>query len=444
MRELLRLIAFVVVLLPTTLFAQTNSDVRLYFFTMQGCGPCAQVAPLVDQLVSAGCPITTVDARLQSTWAKHYQVRTTPTFVMTVGNREVSRHSGVLDAPTLQQWLATTAKTHQQTRPPDSEVAKPSATIARLTQQSGSETSTANIDLPVPQNLTDTVHSGTRHPANEVERRALQATVRLRVEDPEGISFATGTIIHTYKGESLVMTCGHVFRDSKGKGVITADVNWLESKPTTVPGELIDYDAGPRDVALVAIRTGFDLPAVMIGPRNIVVGKGDQVFSIGCDKGSPPTIRRTCIKNTAKYDGAEKYDIFGRPVDGRSGGGLFTAGGQMIGVCNAAAVDEDEGIFTSIGNLHDELVKSDLAHLFKPTSVENDFEAIVILRSKANPAQTRTVIIDRPTTEFLNVLAESQPQPRSTNRELARLRDAMPEPSVLRQSSETLRAQSPR
>jgi hypothetical protein len=281
--------------------------------------------------------------------------------------------------------------------------------------------------------------------------------------------------------------------------VITADVNWLEPKPTTVSGELIDFDAGPADVALVAIRTGVDFPAVSIGPRNIVLGRGDQVFSIGCDKGSPPTIRRTRIKNNAKYDGAEKYEIFGRPVDGRSGGGLFTSGGQIIGVCNAAAVNEDEGIFSSIGNLHDELIKSDLAHLFEaptsppsigvgpatqavaaaqpafpnvpyemvplksglpiqepvgmrnvenfqsqPTFATDEYEAIVVLRSRSNPAQTTTVVIDRPTSAFLSLLAESQNQDRTTERELAELREAMPQLPVLRQSGATLRAQSPK
>ena len=46
----------------------------------------------------------------------------------------------------------------------------------------------------------------------------LAATVRLRVEDAQGRSFGTGTIIDARSGEALVITCGHLFRESKGKG----------------------------------------------------------------------------------------------------------------------------------------------------------------------------------------------------------------------------------
>ena len=61
-----------------------------------------------------------------------------------------------------------------------------------------------------------------------------------------------------------------------------------------------------------------------------------------------------------------KYDIVGRPVDGRSGGGLFTPSGQLIGVCNAAAVDFDEGIYSSLDTIYWQIEKVNLAHLFAP------------------------------------------------------------------------------
>ena len=154
--------------------------------------------------------------------------------------------------------------------------------------------------------------------------------------------------------------------EAQGRGVITADVNWLTDQPTRVSGELVNYDAGPLDVALVLIRPGFDIPAVPLAPRTAVVDREQSIFTIGCDRNAPPTIRRSRIKSLGVYDGARKYDIYGRPVLGRSGGGLFSKDGTLLGVCNAAAVEFDEGIYSAIDNLHVPLDRANLAHLFAP------------------------------------------------------------------------------
>ncbi len=53
--------------------------------------------------------------------------------------------------------------------------------------------------------------------------------------------------------EALVITCGHLFRDTEGKGRIEVDL-FVGGVASTVPGQLIDYDANDRDIALVAIR----------------------------------------------------------------------------------------------------------------------------------------------------------------------------------------------
>ncbi|MFN9231678.1 MAG: trypsin-like peptidase domain-containing protein, partial [Planctomycetota bacterium] len=354
--------------------AQSSPDVRLYFFTMSACPPCAQAAPIVDQFLTAGYPIQKIDARLQPQWTQQYQVSSTPTYVMTIGGREVGRYGGVLNSEQLQNWFQRSVQAAQAsaeplaaqqpvsipTTQPDrgAALAEPGASsAASISALAGAEA------IGDTMQLADTMHVGTRQPANEAESRAMAATVRIQVEDAEGISTATGTVIHSHAGESLVMTCGHVFREAQGRGVITADVNWLGDQPRRVPGELINYDAGPLDVALVLIRPGFEIPAVPLAPRNQVIEREQPIFSIGCDRNAPPTIRRSRIKDVAEYDGARKYDIYGRPVLGRSGGGLFRPDGTLIGVCNAAAVEVDEGIYSAIDNLYMPLDKANLAHL---------------------------------------------------------------------------------
>lgn len=120
-----------------------------------------------------------------------------------------------------------------------------------------------------------------------------------------------------------------------------------------------------RDVALVAIRTNHSIEPVGLAKKTCDVEKGQKIFSIGCDHGESPTIRHSKIKNRAAYDGAIKYDIFGRPVDGRSGGGLFNESGELIGVCNAAAVEVDEGIYSALETMHWQIAQVNLDHLFQ-------------------------------------------------------------------------------
>ena len=87
-----------------------------------------------------------------------------------------------------------------------------------------------------------TMIRGTSQPRSLAEQRAMNATVRLKVADSEGTSYATGTVIHSHGNESLVMTCGHVFRDSQGQGKITAEYD-LYKQPRIASGRLVDYDA---------------------------------------------------------------------------------------------------------------------------------------------------------------------------------------------------------
>ena len=371
----------------TTANAQSDSgqQAHLYFFTSDGCAPCEVVKPSIAKLAAAGYPTTTINAREQPKWTQHFQISRTPTVVLVQGQRAVGRREGMISHDELLGWFKAINYRPQSPSPvarSQSPVAKsPSASSFAARVQPAKQPSKQPVGTKELANygantaLTDspfhspTMHQGTTRPANAAESRAMAATVKLQVEDPEGISYATGTVIHTHNNESLVMTCGHVFRDSEGTGIIQAHYGFDQPTPKVGSGELIFYDAEARDIALVVIKTeGRPLPAVEVASRKAKVAKGDKAFSIGCDHGENPTIRRTQIKNRASYDGAIKYDIYGRPVDGRSGGGLFTSNGQIIGVCNAAVIDVDEGIYTALDTIHWQLAKVKLDHLFEPAT----------------------------------------------------------------------------
>ena len=375
---------------PSDVQSADDRTPHLYYFTNQGCAPCQQVKPSIERLKSEGYPVTTVNLAQNPDWGQHFQVTQVPTVIMVSDQRIVGRHAGLIDHTTLRQWFEavdvnpgkqpSTFKDASKyvSNQVSSSVDRTSSSVDRT---SGSVDRASNVvdvaSKAHPPNrsstATSTMHQGTPNPANEIEHRALQATVKLKIEDPLGTSYATGTVIHVHQGEWLVMTCGHAFREVGFNGKITGQYGFADGRPATASGELISYDAGPRDIALVALTTGTSTTPIKIAAKDRAVQNGEPVFSIGCDRGADPTIRHTQIKNRAIYDGSVKYDIHGRPAIGRSGGGLFNQRGELIGVCNAAAVDVDEGIYTAIDTLHWQLAHANLTHLFdtvRPVSLE--------------------------------------------------------------------------
>lgn len=321
---------------------------QLYFFTNESCPPCRQVEPEVEKVFSLGYSVMKVDTHRHPDWTARFGVSRTPTVVLTVGDQEVARKSGYVNAAELQSWFQAVEK------------AQAAQAISSNAQQIEQRTASPGSQQQAKADPTQSDFE----PGNAVERSALQSSVRLKIDDPEGTSYATGTVIHSRDNESLVLTCGHVFRDSNGKGAITAEYGFADDDIKVATGELLFYDADEKDIGLVAIRTEGNITPVQVAAADFPVNKGNSIFTIGCDHGERPSIRRSQVKNQAKYDGINKYEIFGRPVSGRSGGGMFTADGKLVGVCNAAVVDVDEGVYVALDTIHWQFEKVRLAHLF--------------------------------------------------------------------------------
>ena len=101
----------------------------------------------------------------------------------------------------------------------------------------------------------------------------LAASVRVRVEDPQGHSCGSGTIIDANAaGDALVLTCGHLFRDSQGTGKIEIDV-FGSSPAVHLPGRLVGYDL-ERDVGLVAFHTQERVMVARVAPPGYGVRAG--------------------------------------------------------------------------------------------------------------------------------------------------------------------------
>lgn len=446
-------------------FALAQGDENLLFFTNDGCAPCKLVAPAIAELQAEGFPVKTINVSQHPDWADAYKVSSTPAIYLTRGNRVLDYKFGVLRKTEILQRLANAGIRPRAQRATANPIRRP-PTEPRPRQTKVSLAS--KQPRPLLDYRSSTLHKGTTSPANSAENVAMSSTVRLKVEDELGYSYATGTVIHRHAGESLVVTCGHVFRESKGRGKITAEFGFEHGAAVEVPGRLLDYDSDANDIALVEISSGqYELGVSRLAKANTKIKRGEEVFSIGCDRGDNPTIRRTAIKNIAWYDESLKYDIFGRPVNGRSGGGLFNRSGELVGVCNAAAVEVDEGIYSALETIHWQVNRANLAHLFRdpprgqlaaapsrrelPRMVDlrrgrdaavsraaldsnpksgvggvrqagfsgqdtSDSEVMIVVRSRSNPASNKVINISDPTPRLLDYLESMDDDVRPTMR----------------------------
>lgn len=500
------MVALSSIYLCAVLTAATPDTVLLEFYS-PSCAPCQTMQGTIDRLKKDGYPIQQINVEAAPDIARQYQIRHVPTCLLIVDGKEASRLDGVQSRDAIEsvfqqaaaakqaaQQVAQTAEDYvvrgqspevrrglglfnrlggkqdagaapvavsapQPTSQPAAEFGRDNA-FTRQPAAMGAPSADA-MPTSVPTN-TIPVTSETPISGSPAER-ALLSTVRLKIEDAGGVSFGTGTIIDVLKDEALVVTCGHIFRDSKGQGKIAVDLHAsLASQP--VQGQLISFDL-TRDIALVSIRPGVKVTAVPVAsdPRQVV--EGARVFSIGCDHGHDASVRESRITAINKYNGSPNYTASGMPVQGRSGGGLFLADGTLIGICNAADQQDDEGLYAALGTIHWQLdaigqtaiyqkqgasvaaaaiesaprtasPPADAALAMEPMrpatmaaaptdAVTGNQEIILIVRDKNQPqGRSEAIVIDRPTPELMEIigrasrgasatLTANQPQPTS-------------------------------
>ena len=232
-------------------------------FTTANCPACRSVEPVVRGLATQGFPIRQIDGRAQPDLVGQFKIKGYPTFVLVSAGREVSRIEG---AASRQRLIA---------------LLKPAAPLESRLQADSQDSSIGKTPAPML----------VRGQSPEASRQApspVEATVRLHVQDLNGggAGVGTGTIIDTHYNEeakaeeALLVTCGHLFRDSQGKGKITVDL-FVGGQLRQVEGQLLDFD-DKRDIALVTIWPGVKVSPVQVAPKNFVSRPQDRVFTIGC------------------------------------------------------------------------------------------------------------------------------------------------------------------
>ncbi|PQO31744.1 trypsin-like peptidase domain-containing protein [Blastopirellula marina] len=343
------------------------ADSVLYCFTADWCVYCHQMQPVIARLQQDGYRVQVVDKDQHPQMAQQMGVRGLPYFVMVSGNQIVGQVEGATSYDRL-------AKLFQVAKPPVS-APQPPPTPAGAMQpgpQLNSARGVARGQSPQPSRMVQPAVYGqpiaqqSSGGAN-VQTQAMQASVKLKVTDPDGHSYGSGTVVHAQGNEALVLTCAHLFRDSQGEGPLEVITYQDSEQGTVVPGKVIVFDLD-RDVALVAIGTRSPIQPMPIGSANHGVEVGQPAFSVGCDNGGPRNLYPTRINSLNRYVGHDNVQAAGAPTVGRSGGGLFSADGQLIGVCNAADDKDNEGIYAALPTIHAVIQQAGLAHLFQNES----------------------------------------------------------------------------
>ncbi|MEY3206184.1 MAG: hypothetical protein RLZZ21_2515 [Planctomycetota bacterium] len=366
-------------------------EVVLLDFAASWCGPCRQMAGLIGEISAAGWLVRHVDVDRETDLVKRFGVTGVPCYVLLVKGHEVGRINGATTRAELEKLLATSAAPLGGTPPPAAAVAEqPRGPGIPLPVAAAAEPLATELPRPpradvpavlppaaIPQSprpvavaAVPSVHNlaaqtGSLPDADraDLERRLMQATARLRVEDTAGVSWGTGTVIDCRQGEALILTCGHIFRDSQGKGRVEVDV-FGQQGPRGIAGQVVAWDL-KRDLALVSVFTDTAIEPVRVGGPDRRTTPGDPVVTVGCNGGADPTIHHSRVTAVDKYLGPPNVQVAGQPVQGRSGGGLFAIDGTLIGVCNAADPEDNEGLFAALPSIHEQLEESGLAFVYR-------------------------------------------------------------------------------
>ena len=383
------------------------SQTVLLDFYSDSCGPCREMNPTVQALINAGYPVQRVNVAKNRALTAKYGISNIPCFVMLVDGREVDRTIGRTSMSRLQEMCQAGRSASRPSRPPPAlamngeppaRPISPTPPLSSLPPPSSSAPSfdpwgPASVVQPSPPPLSaQQAPLPLKAPTGVSDATLLAASVRLHVEDPDGRSCGSGTIIDSRAGEALILTCGHIFRDYKGNGKdgITVDL-FRSEEPQHVEGTLVSFDL-TRDVALVKIRTPGPVAVARLAPPDYKITEGMPVASVGCNDGDRPTVQHSQVNKLNKFQGPPNVTVAGQPVQGRSGGGLFSSEGYVIGLCNAADPSDKEGLFAAPASIYAELDHDQLAFVYKSPSGTLDAAPGIPPSPQSMPATTTSAV----------------------------------------------------
>jgi thiol-disulfide isomerase/thioredoxin len=343
--------------------ADGGEGLQILDFHSQGCGPCREMRPRIQLLVQKGYPVRSIDIEHAPELAERYQVTAVPTFIVVdARGNPLARTQGLRPAEELASLYNQARAQRRGQDPPRQEEAEESE--------------------PAPE------ESPARAQAVAKAPRPWETVVRIKIHNPPRfVGFGSGTIIYSDEEQAIILTCAHIFHidgahtqpkprqfprkitvdlfDGKITGLRPAQVHPIE----TLPGEAIDYDA-VSDVGLIRIRPGRKLPASPVVPPSWSPKVGTPMITVGCSEGNDATAWSTKISKTgtAHIDGRTyaAVECLFAPKLGRSGGGLYTEDGYLVGVCDFADRQNNRGLYASPQSIYRFLDRNKLTALYAP------------------------------------------------------------------------------
>ncbi len=376
-------------LMAAAMTAVEPEAVVLEFTAPDRCPPCQQVAPLVHRLQREGYPLQIINADENVFVCQQHRVTVIPTFVLVIAGREVDRIEGkpLEDKPLegeLRRMCERARLANAGPAAPKAEIRPPKSVISNLKSE------IANTKSAAP--VIRAKHDDTTNSPKPAGKDPLQACLRIRVKDSQGINFGTGTIIDSREGRTTILTCGHIFRKIDDKPLIEVDI-FNGTKHETTVAHVLRYDL-ERDVGLIWIPTARTLPVAAIAGLSNAATAGQHVFSIGCSAGDPPTKLQHRVTSLNRYNGPDNIECTGVPVQGRSGGGLFDTAGRLIGVCIAADQRDQRGLYSGLQPIHDMLDQVKLSHLLPQAERRPQADALATREAATAPTRLEEPAFD--------------------------------------------------
>lgn len=359
-------------------------------FHASWCGPCQQMRPVVDRLQAKRYPIKSVDVDAAKDLARRYRVTGVPTFVVVdPSGKELARTSGVQPAAELAKLYNDAVAKAGRSAPAATGTGATKAAATAVAARSETK-----VKLPRP----------------------WETAVRVKVEGQGAIGFGSGTVIHSTAEETVILTCAHIFHiDGARRQPAPADFNrrilidlfdgvlhgqhpMYVHPVETVEGEAVDYDF-KSDVGLIRIRPGRILPVSPVVPADWKPANGMAMTTVGCSEGRNASPWSTVITNAA-FQGMVAGRLYKAiecqhpPLQGRSGGGLYTVEGYLAGVCNFAEPNGGHGLYASPASIHTLLDRNELTLCYNPSAApaQNASGALLASRTRnTNPAARTTV-----------------------------------------------------
>jgi thiol-disulfide isomerase/thioredoxin len=372
--------------------AGRGEPVLLDFHT-EWCGPCKAMRPGIAQLIRAGYPVRSIDGDRDRENVRRYGVTAYPTFVI------VDEEGAVLARTEGYQPAADLANLYKQAQ----------------TKLLRAETTNRPRAKPVSERHEDADENPRARPAEDVQdadedppapKRASnpnpwETVVRIRMKLGNGYEgVGSGTIIYSNARESIILTCAHIFKEegrrtpppSQYKTPISVDLfdgqlggpkkNQVHHTET-LSGQAIDYDPA-NDVGLIRIRPGRVLAASRVVPSFWQPRAGMNMITVGCSEGREATAWNTHIirpKLTMSNQGTGEsffaMECEHAPMQGRSGGGIYTSDGYVAGVCDFADPSHGRGLYAVPQAIYRILDRNQLTALYDPKTREPGSEALL-------------------------------------------------------------------